>query len=273
MALTDASDPSFYSASFSPQAGFYLLSYQGPDIPWQRIIQAGDKSRLHMSCALSYLTRTWTFVDFDYILTDNAQLNETWSQFEAPLVMHKTIESDGYGAFIACRSAPTLLKDIWQNWVWKKSDHLGWICLGGPSILCYSVCMLIRISIRGIAQILIVWFSYGGPGSQLTDLKFDRDWHHYVACGLQYIVVVVDGRGTGFKGRKLRNPVRNNLGFFETQDQINAAKWASNLTNIAFPLIPHVPGSMLQKSMSTLHVLGYGDGWVSRIGEYTSVLF
>ena len=68
------------------------------------------------------------------------------------------------------------------------------------------------------------FFSYGGPGSQMTDLKFNRDWDHYVACGLQYIVVVVDGRGTGYKGRKLMNPVRNNLGFFETRDQINAAK-------------------------------------------------
>jgi dipeptidyl aminopeptidase B len=75
-------------------------------------------------------------------------------------------------------------------------------------------------------------FSYGGPGSQMTDLKFNRDWDHYVACGLQYIVVVVDGRGTGFKGRKLRNTVRNNLGYFETRDQINAAK------SVGVPLEP-----------------------------------
>lgn len=58
----------------------------------------------------------------------------------------------------------------------------------------------------------------------MTDIRFNRDWDHYVTCGLQYIVAVVDGRGTGFKGRKLRNPVRNNLGFYETRDQINAAK-------------------------------------------------
>lgn len=58
----------------------------------------------------------------------------------------------------------------------------------------------------------------------MIDLKFERDWHHFLACALQYVVVVVDGRGTGFKGRKLRNPVRNNLGFFETKDQIHAAK-------------------------------------------------
>lgn len=65
---------------------------------------------------------------------------------------------------------------------------------------------------------------YGGPASQMVDTQFKRDWHHYLATSLKYIVVIVDGRGTGSKGRKLRNPVRNNLGFFETQDQINAAK-------------------------------------------------
>lgn len=76
-------------------------------------------------------------------------------------------------------------------------------------------------------NLTIYLFRYGGPGSQLTDLMFNRDWHHFIACGLQYIVVVVDGRGTGYKGRKLRNPVRNNLGFFETKDQIHAAKFVS----------------------------------------------
>ena len=75
------------------------------------------------------------------------------------------------------------------------------------------------------------YLSYGGPSSQLANLKFDRDWHHYVACELQYIVVVVDGRGTGFKGRKLRNTVRNNLGYFETRDQINAAKLVDSLVD------------------------------------------
>jgi Prolyl oligopeptidase family len=65
---------------------------------------------------------------------------------------------------------------------------------------------------------------YGGPKSQTVNMVFDRDWHEYVACDLQYIVVIVDGRGTGYKGRKLRNPVKNNLGFWETRDQINAAR-------------------------------------------------
>lgn len=59
----------------------------------------------------------------------------------------------------------------------------------------------------------------------MVDLRFGRDWHDYLACGLDYITVTVDGRGTGFKGRQLRNPVKDNLGFYETVDQVAAAKW------------------------------------------------
>lgn len=62
----------------------------------------------------------------------------------------------------------------------------------------------------------------------MVSSRWERDWHHYLACSLKYLIVVVDGRGTGFKGRKLRNPVRGHLGQLEVQDQINAAKiWAS----------------------------------------------
>lgn len=68
-------------------------------------------------------------------------------------------------------------------------------------------------------------YRYGGPNSQLVDTKYNRDWHTYLTCTLNYIVVVVDGRGTGFKGRVLRNPVNRNLGFWETKDQVNAARY------------------------------------------------
>ncbi|KAJ1567703.1 hypothetical protein HK405_005055, partial [Cladochytrium tenue] len=32
----------FYSASFSPAAGYYLLTYEGPDVPWQKVIGVDD---------------------------------------------------------------------------------------------------------------------------------------------------------------------------------------------------------------------------------------
>lgn len=54
--------------------------------------------------------------------------------------------------------------------------------------------------------------------------RFERDWHSFLACSQKYIVVMIDGRGTGFKGRKLRNPVMDDLGHWEVVDQIAAGR-------------------------------------------------
>jgi dipeptidyl aminopeptidase len=42
-ALTNDQQVSWYSASFSPQSGFYSLSYSGPNVPWQKVLQIGKK--------------------------------------------------------------------------------------------------------------------------------------------------------------------------------------------------------------------------------------
>lgn len=42
-ALTDTTVISYHSASFSPEAGFYLLTYEGPGVPFQKVIKAGDE--------------------------------------------------------------------------------------------------------------------------------------------------------------------------------------------------------------------------------------
>jgi len=76
----------------------------------------------------------------------------------------------------------------------------------------------------GRIKYAVLFRVYGGPFSQTVDTRFIRDFHDYLACGMQYIVVTVDGRGTGYKGRKLRNVVKGNLGYWETKDQIEAAR-------------------------------------------------
>lgn len=41
-ALTDTTSPGYFEASFSPKAGYYVLGYRGPEVPWQRLIEAGS---------------------------------------------------------------------------------------------------------------------------------------------------------------------------------------------------------------------------------------
>ncbi|KAJ5198254.1 uncharacterized protein N7498_007371 [Penicillium cinerascens] len=74
----------------------------------------------------------------------------------------------------------------------------------------------------------VLFYLYGGPGSQTVDRKFTVDFQSYIASSLGYIVVTVDGRGTGFIGREARCIVRGDLGHYEARDQIEAAKiWAN----------------------------------------------
>ena len=42
-AITDTEEPSYYSATFSAQAGYYLLNYEGPRVHWQAIFKTGDE--------------------------------------------------------------------------------------------------------------------------------------------------------------------------------------------------------------------------------------
>ena len=70
----------------------------------------------------------------------------------------------------------------------------------------------------------VVFYLYNGPASQTVDKTFKVDFQSYMASNLGYIVVTVDGRGTGFSGRKLRCAIRDNIGYYEAKDQIEAAK-------------------------------------------------
>lgn len=68
---------------------------------------------------------------------------------------------------------------------------------------------------------------YGGPGSQEVIDGFDgfnMMWHQMLAQK-GYIIVCVDNRGTGARGRDFRQITYGQLGKFETDDQIAAAHW------------------------------------------------
>ena len=70
----------------------------------------------------------------------------------------------------------------------------------------------------------VLFYLYGGPGSQTVDKQFSVDFQSYVASALGYIVVSVDNRGTGYIGRAARTIVRGNIGYYEAYDQIQTAK-------------------------------------------------
>ncbi|KAI6249294.1 putative dipeptidyl-aminopeptidase B [Erysiphe necator] len=170
--LTDISREGYYDASFSSGTTFALLSYNGPDIPWQRVISTNGN-----------------LAKYDNLIEDNSALSNLTKKYDLPINIYSTISIDGVDLQVVERRPPSFSE--------KKK---------------YPV----------------LFHLYGGPGSQTVTKKFSVDFQTYVAANLGYIVVTVDGRGTGFIGRKARIIVRGNLGYYEAHDQIEAAKlWAS----------------------------------------------
>jgi len=73
----------------------------------------------------------------------------------------------------------------------------------------------------------VVMYQYSGPGSQLVLDCFDFDWEYYLSS-IGYIVVCVDGRGTGARGQEFAKRTYLNLGQFESEDQISVANYMAS---------------------------------------------
>ncbi|GAA5916914.1 hypothetical protein JCM5296_000616 [Sporobolomyces johnsonii] len=178
-ALTNTTVRGYYSASFSPFAGVYQLNYEGPSMPWQKLIKVDEPN-------------------YSNILADNAALAKVDSQFQHADISYRTVTVE-----------PTASAD--GNKVELNAMELR------PPLM----------DVSGRTKYPVLFQVYGGPNSQMVTTRWQRDWQQYVSSTLGYVVVRVDPRGTGFKGRGHRMPVRNRLGELETADVIEAARqWA-----------------------------------------------
>ena len=74
----------------------------------------------------------------------------------------------------------------------------------------------------------VVMFQYSGPGSQQVLNEWSIGWMNWYAEN-GYIIICVDGRGTGGRGRAFMDVVYKNLGHYESIDQIAAARYAASL--------------------------------------------
>lgn len=82
----------------------------------------------------------------------------------------------------------------------------------------------------------VIMSQYSGPGSQQVLNRWSLDWEDYFASK-GFIVMCVDGRGTGGRGAAFRTAVYRHLGKLETADQLAAARYAASL--------PYVDGSKI----------------------------
>lgn len=77
-----------------------------------------------------------------------------------------------------------------------------------------------------LKQYPLLMYQYSGPGDQKVENSWNNSndyWYQHLAQQ-GYIIVCIDGRGTGFKGAAFKKETQNQLGKFEVEDQIQAAK-------------------------------------------------
>ncbi len=72
----------------------------------------------------------------------------------------------------------------------------------------------------------VFMYQYSGPGSQQVNNDWNSadDYWFMMLAQQGYIVACVDGRGTGFKGAAFKKCTQKELGKYEVEDQIDAAK-------------------------------------------------
>ncbi len=75
----------------------------------------------------------------------------------------------------------------------------------------------------------VIMTLYNGPSSQMVLDKWSTDWENYFATQ-GYVIACVDGRGTAGRGQDFRNAVYKNLGYYETLDQLAAARYIASLS-------------------------------------------
>lgn len=79
----------------------------------------------------------------------------------------------------------------------------------------------------------VLFCNYGGPGSQQVVNHYGATsmWHQLLAQK-GFIIVSFDNTGTGFRGEAFKKKTYLQLGKYEIQDQIDAAKWLSHFSYI-----------------------------------------
>jgi dipeptidyl-peptidase-4 len=83
-------------------------------------------------------------------------------------------------------------------------------------------------------QYPVLMYQYSGPGSQEVVNKWMsyNDYWYQLLASKGYIVVCVDGRGTGFNSADFKKVTYKELGKYEVEDQIQAAKQLGTLSYV-----------------------------------------
>lgn len=167
-----------FTAKFSSDGSHALVTYMGPDVPYQKVVKWGVD----------------TIADTPTI-EDNEHLVDLMAHLRLGEVLFYEFEVEP-GVFVNVRE-------------------------------------IRPAGFSNFKRHPVLFFNYGGPNSQQVRKSFALDFQRVFAETHGAIVVTVDPRGTGFKGRDFRTVVRDHLGQYESKDVIAVARDYANRRYIA----------------------------------------
>ncbi|XP_045111880.1 inactive dipeptidyl peptidase 10-like isoform X1 [Portunus trituberculatus] len=101
----------------------------------------------------------------------------------------------------------------------------------------YHVQLLLPPGFRDdeITQYPMVVHAYAAPGSQAVTSKMQFSWGTYLASKKKMIYAMIDGRGSGFQGDKIKREIYHELGGKEVKDQVAVAKYLRDNLHFVHP--------------------------------------
>lgn len=142
--------------------------------------------------------------------------------------------------YTLCNAAGKTLQTVENNGQLK--EMLAALPLGTPEIISVNTADGIQLNgwmvkpknFDASKKYPVLMYQYGGPGYQMVFNSFDNGfmggliWEQRLAQK-GYIVVCVDGRGTGGRGDEFKKCTYMKLGDLESHDQVETALWLSKL--------------------------------------------
>ena len=150
---------------------------------------------------------------------------DAYSTVSLPL---QTILYDKNGKEIKVLENNRALQEKMQEYAYLPKEFFSFNTIDGTSLNGY---MIKPTDFDQGKTYPVLMYVYGGPGSQnvMNNWGSTRDWWHQHLAAEGYIVVSIDNRGTGGRGRDFKHSTYNQLGKLETEDQIAGAKFLAEL--------------------------------------------
>jgi dipeptidyl-peptidase-4 len=200
----DANNEAFFfqAAKESPlQREIYSVDLKGEDL--QRLTPAKGYSSAKFSSDFAYFINAWSSSsevpqiavyendgDLVRVVEDNSSLKEKLFEYEIPQKEFFTFETSE-----------------------------------GVELNGY---MIKPVDFDESMQYPVLMSQYSGPGSQEVLDRWQMSWEQYLASN-GYLVVSVDGRGTGARGEEFLKTTYLELGRYESDDQIETAGYLGSL--------------------------------------------